>query len=54
VRVAVDFDYEARFHGCEVRDVRTDRMLAAEFMSGEGAAPQPRPQDHLGLRHLSA
>jgi hypothetical protein len=54
VLAAVDFDDEAVSYRNEVRDVRSDRALAAEFISRQPAISQDQPQPMLGVGGFTA
>jgi hypothetical protein len=51
VRGAVYLDSELRGQTCKIHDIRTDRILAPETQSIQGAAANARPQYCLGVGH---
>ena len=50
----IDLDDEADFVAEEIHDLGTDRLLAAEFQSGETPTTQAVPQHPLGDCRVSA
>jgi len=51
---AIDLDHEADLVAEEIDDVGTERLLAAEFQSGETPPTQAVPQHPLQDRRISA
>ncbi len=52
VLIAVKFDHQALPSAAEIRKVRADRVLAAEFKSSKAFGPELRPQLTFNIRRL--
>jgi hypothetical protein len=50
---SIDFDDQTRWRAGEIGDVRSDRMLSAEFHS-ESISPEPRPENGFRIGERSA
>jgi hypothetical protein len=50
----IDLDRKPQLHAGEIDDIRSDRMLAADFGRGELPAAQAPPQQALGIGHVAA
>lgn len=51
---AVQFDAELRGSALEIDDVATDWRLPAEHKAITAQRAKPKPQAHLGVRHVSS
>src|ERR1700733_13728170 len=49
---SIDFDDQTRWRAGEIGDVRSDRMLSAEFHS-ESISPEPRPENGFRIGERS-
>ncbi|HEX4178546.1 MAG TPA: hypothetical protein VHY57_08915 [Rhizomicrobium sp.] len=47
--VAIKFDDQFCLEARKIHDIRSDRLLAAEFKSGELPAAQEKPQPAFGI-----
>jgi hypothetical protein len=51
---AIDLDHQLCCRAVEIGDVRSDRVLAAKRRSFATQHAKPRPEQHLGRRHVAS